>query len=299
MNVGLVGLGKMGGGIARRLLAGGHGVTGFDPDPAARAAGAALGIQVVDALADLAASGPDVVWMMVPAGEAVDAVIATLDPVLPDETVLVDGGNSNYRDTRRRHDALAATGRRYLDVGTSGGVWGADNGYCLMVGGPADQVESVRPILETLAAAPDQGWGRVGSGGAGHYVKMVHNAIEYGMMQAIAEGFALLDAHPDYEFDGADIARLWSHGSVVRSWLVDLTGAALARDPRLDHAKATVDDSGEGRWAVAEAIDLDVAAPVITHALIHRIQSRDRSAYSSRLLSALRREFGGHNADPE
>ena len=301
MQLGLVGLGRMGAGIARRLQAGGHRVVGFDPKADAAAELSADGIEAVESLSDLAErlTEPRVIWLMVPAGSAVDDCIGELSPLLGPGATLIDGGNSNYKDTIRRHQSLASAGTAYLDVGTSGGVWGADQGFCLMVGGESDVVERVRPVFETLAPAAGTGWGHVGPAGAGHYVKMIHNGIEYGMMQSYAEGFALLKNRTEFNFDLASIADIWNNGSVVRSWLLELAARALDGDPNLEEVKPEVDDSGEGRWAVAEALDLDVAAPVITLALIARLQSRDPSAFSNRFLSALRREFGGHRADPE
>jgi 6-phosphogluconate dehydrogenase len=299
MQVGIVGLGKMGAGIARRLDRGGHNVVGFDPDPGARDALAAHHIPVALSLPDLVGGlePPQTVWLMVPAG-AVDEVISGLSDRVGPEAVLIDGGNSNYKDSIRRHATLAASEVGFLDVGTSGGVWGLLNGFCMMIGGESALVDRVDGLFRTLAPAPDAGWGRVGPAGAGHYVKMIHNGIEYGMMQAFAEGFALLKKKPGFDLDLAEIAEMWNHGSVVRSWLLELAGTALNADSDLEGVRAGVDDSGEGRWTVAEAMDLDVAAPVITASLISRLQSRDPSAFSNRMLSALRREFGGHAAEP-
>jgi 6-phosphogluconate dehydrogenase len=297
----MVGLGKMGSGIARRLHKAGHTVVGFDTNAELATDLTAQGISTTGSLSGMVGSltAPQVIWLMVPAGSAVDDCIGELSPLLGSSAILIDGGNSNYKDTMRRHSSVTAAGLSYLDVGTSGGVWGADNGYCLMVGGEAEVVDRVRPILETLAPAPDQGWGHVGGPGSGHYVKMVHNGIEYGMMQAYAEGFALLKGRSDFDLDLGEIADIWNSGSVVRSWLLELASNALRGNPELDDLTAEVADSGEGRWTVAEAIELNIAAPVITQALIARLQSRDTSAFSNRLLSALRREFGGHAADAE
>jgi 6-phosphogluconate dehydrogenase len=301
MQLGMVGLGRMGQGLSRRLNAAGHSVVGFDPDAGASGAASDNGIATAKSLADLVESldAGAVVWLMVPAGSAVDQAIEELTPLLDSDSVLIDGGNSNYRDTLRRHDRLKEAGIRFLDVGTSGGVWGADKGYCLMVGGDKVTVDKVRPLFESLAPARDQGWGHVGPPGAGHYVKMIHNGIEYGMMQAYAEGFALLKHKTEFDLDLGAIADIWTRGSVVRSWLLELTSSALKADPELEQVRAQVDDSGEGRWAVAEAVDLDVAAPVITMSLISRLGSRDPGAFSNRLLSALRREFGGHAASTD
>jgi 6-phosphogluconate dehydrogenase len=301
MQLGMVGQGRMGAGIARRLQAGGHTAVGFDPRPDAFESLSADGIQAAASLSDLAAglAPPPVIWLMVPAGTTVDDCINELSTLLGPDATLIDGGNSNYKDTIRRHDSLAQSGIAFVDVGTSGGVWGADNGYCLMVGGESDRVEGIRPVFETLAPAPDQGWGHVGPAGAGHYVKMIHNGIEHGLMQAYAEGFALLKNRSEFNFDLGSIADIWNNDSVVRSWLLELAAGALRGDPDLEEVKAEVDDSGEGRWTVAEAVDLVVAAPVITLALIARLQSRDPSAFSNRLLSALRHKFGGHRADAD
>lgn len=300
MQLGMVGLGRMGAGLARRLQAGRHTVVGFDTDRSVRESLSAEGTPTVGALADLVDALPSpVIWMMVPAGPAVDRCIDELIPRLGADAVLIDGGNSNYKETVERHARLKEAGIPFLDVGTSGGVWGADNGYCLMVGGETAVVDRVRPIFETLAPTPAQGWGHVGPGGSGHYVKMIHNGIEYGMMQAYAEGFALLERRTDFDLDLARIADIWGHGSVVRSWLLELTAAALKADPDLSAVSPRVDDSGEGRWMVAEAVDLNVAAPVITLALISRLQSRDPDSFSNRMLSAMRREFGGHGVDTE
>jgi 6-phosphogluconate dehydrogenase len=236
---------------------------------------------------------------MIPAGAPVDELIASLIPLLVPDDVLIDGGNSNYKDTQRRARMLEAHGIHYADAGTSGGVWGLENGYSIMAGGEEAVIERLRPIFETLAPAPDKGWGRVGPSGSGHFTKMIHNGIEYGMMQAYGEGFALLRQKEEFGLDLHQIAEIWRDGSVVQSWLLDLTSAALAENPRLDGIAPYVADSGEGRWTVAEAIDLDVAAPVITLALLQRLQSRGEESFSNRLLSALRNQFGGHEMKKE
>ena len=231
---------------------------------------------------------------MIPAGAAVDETIAALRPLLGPDDVIIDGGNSNYKDTQRRAQMLKASQIHYVDAGTSGGVWGLENGYSIMVGGDEEVVARLRPIFETLAPAPDKGWGRVGPSGAGHFTKMVHNGIEYGMMQAYGEGFALMRHKTEFNLDLHQVAEIWRDGSVVQSWLLDLAAAALAENPHLDGIAPYVADSGEGRWTVAEAIDLNVAAPVITLALLQRLQSRDSESFSNKLLSALRNQFGGH-----
>jgi 6-phosphogluconate dehydrogenase len=234
-----------------------------------------------------------------PAGDATEQTVATLGEHLAAGDVVVDGGNSNYQDSIRRAGTLAERGVRFVDAGTSGGVWGLAEGYALMVGGDEAAIAALRPALETLAPAPDRGWAHVGPVGSGHFVKMVHNGIEYGLMQAYAEGFAILRHKPGFgdtahRLDLSQIAEVWRHGSVVRSWLLDLTARALAENPAMDGIAPFVSDSGEGRWAVAEAIALDVPAPVITHSLIARLRSRDAEGYGDRLLAAMRHQFGGH-----
>jgi 6-phosphogluconate dehydrogenase len=296
MQVGMVGLGRMGANMAARLVRGGHDVVAYDLDAAAVAAAAEQGAQPATSLADLAQrlAPPRVVWVMVPAGDPTEQTLRALADVMEGSDTLVDGGNSNYRDTQRRASMLAQRGLHLVDAGTSGGIWGGSEGYSLMVGGDDDVVQRLRPLLETLAPAADRGWGRVGPVGAGHFVKMIHNGIEYGMMQALAEGFAVLHAKRDMDLDLHHIAGIWRHGSVVRSWLLDLAENALRENPALDDIAPWVADSGEGRWTVAEAIALDVPAPVMTLALIQRLRSRDSEAFSDRLLAALRQQFGGH-----
>ena len=296
MKLGMIGLGKMGAGMSRRLLRGGHTVVGYDREANVRAALAEDGLDAAASLEDLVArlGAPRVVWLMLPAGAITDATLEDLQPHLTAGDIVIDGGNSNYRDTIRRADALGAADVYLVDVGTSGGVWGLAEGYSLMIGGAPEAVERLRPLFETLAPAPDRGWGHVGPAGAGHFVKMIHNGIEYGMMQAFAEGFAIMEAKDDFDLDLQQIAKVWRHGSVVRSWLLDLTARALDADPALDGLAAFVPDSGEGRWTVQEAIDLDVPAPVITLALLQRLESRQDDAFAYRLLAALRQQFGGH-----
>ena len=300
MQLGMIGLGRMGANMARRLRRGGHAVVGFDPSPQARAAVADEGIEAFDSLEALAAhvEGPRALWMMVPAGTPVDETIAALQPRLAPGDLLVDGGNSHYRDRQRRAQALAQAGIHYVDVGTSGGVWGLEEGYCLMAGGETQAVDRLAPLLAALAPAPDRGWAHVGPSGAGHYAKMIHNGIEYGLMQAYAEGFAILDRRRDLVPDLAGLAQLWRHGSVVRSWLLDLTAEALEDNPQLEGIAPWVPDSGEGRWTVAEAIELDVPAPVITQSLLERLRSREDNAFADRALAAMRGAFGGHRIKP-
>jgi 6-phosphogluconate dehydrogenase len=296
MQLGMVGLGKMGSFMTTRLLAGGHEVVATDLSREAIDAAVTQGARAAASLDDLlkALDTPRVVWVMVPAGAPTEQTVATLARAVDAGDIVIDGGNSNYKDSIRRAGIVAARGAHFLDVGTSGGVWGLKEGYALMIGGDAAAVERMRPIFETLAPARDRGWARVGPSGAGHFVKMVHNGIEYGMMQAYAEGFSILKHKKELELDLAQVAELWRHGSVVRSWLLDLTARALTKSPTLDDIKPFVSDSGEGRWTVAEAIDLDVPAPVITLALLQRLRSRDEESFADRLLAALRNEFGGH-----
>jgi len=296
MKLGMIGLGRMGANMAQRLLRGGHGVVGFDHSEETRARSEQQGVEPVASLQAMvdALPAPRTVWMMVPAGPPVDATCQALQGLLARDDILIDGGNSNYKNTLDRATMLAAHGIHYVDVGTSGGVWGLEQGYSMMVGGDAAVVERLRPIFETLAPAPDQGWGRVGPVGAGHFTKMVHNGIEYGLMQAYAEGFSILGHKQEFGLDLHQIAEIWRYGSVVRSWLLDLTAGALSKNPTLDGIAPFVADSGEGRWTVAEAIDLNVPAPVITQALIERLRSRDDNSFADKLLAAMRNEFGGH-----
>jgi 6-phosphogluconate dehydrogenase len=293
MDLGMVGLGRMGANMAQRLEKGGHRVVAFDALAGAREA---YGGGSVDSLAALVAAlaAPRVVWMMVPSGEATESTAAALGKLLSHGDILVDGGNSNYNDTQRRAQECAAKGIHYVDCGTSGGVWGLENGYSLMIGGDEAAVQKLRPIFETLAPAKDRGWGRVGPSGAGHFTKMIHNGIEYGLMQAYAEGFSIMEHKKELDLDLHAIAEIWRHGSVVRSWLLDLTSAALKDNPGMAGIAPHVSDSGEGRWTVQEAIDLDVPAPVITLSLLARLRSRDEASFADRLLAAMRQQFGGH-----
>ena len=296
MELAMIGLGRMGANMAERLVRGGHTVRGYDPGEAARQQAEARGIvphaNLQNAVAALPA--PRVVWLMVPAGQVVDDTIAQLRPLLAAGDTVIDGGNSNYKDTQRRGAQLAEAGIHYIDCGTSGGVWGLAEGYSLMIGGDADAVARLQPVFATLAPTPQTGWGHVGPSGAGHFAKMIHNGIEYGMMQAYAEGFAILKHKQAMDFDLGALAEIWRHGSVVRSWLLDLTADALKKNPQMDGVAPYVADSGEGRWTVAEAIDLNVSAPVITLSLLERLRSRDDDSYADKLLAALRNEFGGH-----
>jgi 6-phosphogluconate dehydrogenase len=296
MELAMIGLGKMGMNMLTRLVRGGHSVVGYarteDSVQAAVKNGAQGAHSLEEAVGKLKA--PRVVWVMVPAGQTTDDTIEKLSKLLAKGDTVIDGGNSNYKDTLRHAALLEGKGIDFLDCGTSGGVWGLAEGYSLMIGGKAEIAEKMRPIFETLAPAPDKGWGYVGPHGAGHYVKMVHNGIEYGMMQALAEGFNIMKAKQEFGLDLAQISEIWRYGSVVRSWLLDLTALALKADPTLSDIQPWVADSGEGRWTVAEAIDHDVPAPIITLALQMRFVSRDNENYSARLLSAMRNQFGGH-----
>jgi len=284
MKLGMVGLGRMGANMAERLRRGGHEVIGYDRNPAASDVDSLR--KLVDALA-----APRAVWVMVPAGEPTEGTVQELADLLQPGDLIVDGGNSNYRDSKRRAEDLAARGIRLLDCGTSGGIWGLENGYCLMIGGERDIFARMEPAFRTLA--PAEGYAHVGPAGAGHYVKMVHNGIEYGLLQAYAEGFELLDASA-YDFDLRQIAALWNQGSVVRSWLLELAERALQNDPALASIAGYVEDSGEGRWTIQEAIDRDVPALSLAYALFARFRSRQKESFGAKLIAALRQEFGGH-----
>jgi 6-phosphogluconate dehydrogenase len=295
----MVGLGKMGGNMAARLVEGGHTVFVWNRDPAKAEPLVAQGAR---ALSSLEAAGKEMskrraIWLMLPSGEPTETALRQLAPILDAGDVLIDGGNSNYHDTQRRAADLLAKGLLLIDVGTSGGIWGRKEGYCMMAGGDEEAVSFLRPALETLAPGADRGWGRVGPSGSGHFVKMVHNGIEYGMMQSYAEGFEILRAKQDFELDLHQIAEMWRFGSVVRSWLLDLTAAARLR-PSLEARQPWVADSGEGRWTVEEAIDLNVPAPVISLALWMRFRSRQENSFGARLLAAMRQQFGGHAVKP-
>ena len=296
MELGMIGLGRMGANMTERLLGGGHRVVAYDVSADAvkrvERKGAVPATSLESLLDQLAP--PRAVWVMVPAGDPVDETIEALLALMSKGDVIIDGGNSNYAETRRRGERVEERGLDMVDVGTSGGVWGLAEGYSLMVGGVGEAVERLTPIFETLAPAADRGWGHVGPRGAGHFVKMIHNGIEYGMMQALAEGFSILKHKEELGLDLHQIAEIWRYGSVVRSWLLDLTARALEDDPTFSNIAPYVSDSGEGRWTVQEAIDLDVPAPVITLALIQRLRSRDEESYADRLLAAMRNQFGGH-----
>jgi 6-phosphogluconate dehydrogenase len=297
VELGIIGLGKMGFNMAERLRLAGHKVVGFDFNKDATARLTASGSLGVNTLEDLIKNlpAPRAVWIMVPSGDPVDQTIARLAPLMQKDDTFIDGGNSNYKDTQRRHAEATKKGFHFIDCGTSGGVWGLKEGYSLMIGGDEAPVERLRPIFETLAPSKTEGWGRVGPSGAGHFVKMVHNGIEYGLMQAYAEGFSIMKAKEPLHLDLTQISHIWQKGSVVRSWLLDLTADALDKNPTLAGLEAFVPDSGEGRWTVMEAIDLNISAPVITESLIRRLRSREENNFTDRMISIMRGAFGGHD----
>jgi 6-phosphogluconate dehydrogenase len=286
----------MGGNMAERLRLAGHQVVGFDFNAEAVKRLAISGNVGAPTLEELVQKleGRRAIWIMVPQGDPVDQTIAKLEQLLSPGDILIDGGNSYYKDSIRRYKEVTAKGFQFVDVGTSGGVWGLKEGYSMMIGGDKEPVESLRPIFEALAPAADKGWGRVGPAGSGHFVKMIHNGIEYGMMQAYAEGFTILEKKEELDLNLPQIAQIWRYGSVVRSWLLDLTADALSKNPALEGLEAWVEDSGEGRWTVFEAIDLNISAPVITESLMRRIRSREDNNFTDRMLSIMRNEFGGH-----
>lgn len=296
MEIGIIGMGRMGANMSKRLLKGGQQVAVFDRHP-----------EKVQELVDLGAMGtrsilelaqmlkpPRAIWLMIAAGPPIDQVITALIPMLSPDDLIIDGGNSYYKDTLRRAAWLKEKKLNFVDVGTSGGIWGITEGYSMMIGGEKNQVERLRPVFETLAPGKDKGWGHVGPSGAGHFVKMVHNGIEYGMMQAYAEGFSIFKSKKEFSLDLYQIAEIWRYGSVVRSWLLDLTSEVFARDQELSDIAPFVADSGEGRWTTFEAVELNVPAPVITMSLIERIRSRDTDSFGDKILAMMRNQFGGH-----
>ena len=301
MDIAMIGLGRMGANMAQRLQRGGHRVVGYDPADAARAMLEQKGAESAASLELLVAKLkiPRVIWLMVPAGAITDGTVTSLLPLLTAGDTIIDGGNSNYRDTQRHAAAAAQRKINFVDSGTSGGVWGLAEGYSLMIGGEEAVVERLRPIFESLAPAPDRGWGRVGAVGSGHYTKMIHNGIEYGLMQAYAEGFSILQHKSEFKLDLNQIAEIWRYGSVVRSWLLDLTADALKKNPTMKGIAPFVPDSGEGRWTVADAIESGVPAPIITLSLLERLRSRDADSFTDKLLSAMRNQFGGHEIKKE
>jgi len=297
MRAAIIGLGKMGSNMARRLMKDGHEIIGFNRTPQVTNEmteddGLIPAFSIEEAVEKL--SSPKIVWIMVPAGDPTEETIVALSSLLDKEDIIIDGGNSNYKDTLRRGKYLKEKGIAFIDVGTSGGIWGLAEGYSMMVGGDKKPVKVITPLLETLAPTKELGWGHVGPNGSGHFVKMIHNGIEYGMMQAYAEGFEILKAKDAFNLDIYQISEIWRYGSVIRSWLLDLTARALEGNPELEGIKGWVADSGEGRWTVFESIDLDVPAPVITAALQARFVSRDEENYAAKILSAMRNQFGGH-----
>ena len=294
MKLGMIGLGKMGGNMTERLMKDGHQVVVFDRSPETVSKYAALGALASNDAADMVAKleAPRVVWIMVPAGKPVDDTIAALLPGMAKGDVIIDGGNSNFHDTLRRGAELSAKGIHFVDSGTSGGVWGLANGYCLMIGAADEAFALCEPIFKTLA--PENGYAHMGKTGSGHYVKMVHNGVEYGMLQAYAEGYEILHASKEFDLDLHKIAKVWNHGSVVRSWINELAERAFETEGNVESLKGFVADSGEGRWTVQEAVDLDVPAPVITLSLLMRLRSRQDDSFGGKVIAALRNEFGGH-----
>ncbi len=301
MEIGIIGLGRMGKNMAQRLIDDGHTVVVWTRTDEKVKKAAEKGAVASDSPEDLVSKldPPRVVWLMLPAGDVTEKLMAQVVPVLNEGDVLVNGANAMYKDSMRHAEELTEKSIHFVDVGVSGGVWGYSEGYGMMVGGEPEAVEIVRPALESLAPAPDKGWGHVGPAGAGHFVKMVHNGIEYGMMQAYAEGFSVMKNKEEFDLDVHQVAEIWRFGTVIRSWLLDLIADALEDDTDLDEIAPYVEDSGEGRWTVQEAIDLDIPAPVITLALLSRLRSRDEESYSDRLLAVMRNQFGGHEMKTE
>jgi 6-phosphogluconate dehydrogenase len=296
MELAIIGMGKMGANMAARLVHAGHRVVAFDRKEEARAKAKAEGCDTAATFNDVASmlTPPRAVWVMVPSGDATETTIQGLVGECSPGDTIIDGGNSHYVDSMRHAAELREQGFDFLDVGTSGGIWGLTEGYCMMIGGDANVVERLKPIFQTLAPAPDHGWGHVGPNGSGHFVKMVHNGIEYGVMQAYAEGFALMEAKEEFDLDTLQIAEMWRYGSVVRSWLLDLIVRALVDNPTLEGIAPYVPDSGEGRWTVMEAINLGLSMPVITAALERRFRSRETEPFGDKLLAVMREQFGGH-----
>ena len=294
MRLAMIGLGRMGGNMSERLIKGGHEVVVYARKAEEVQRYVSKGATGASSVSDITSKlkAPRIVWIMVPAGKPVEETIASLLPGLAKGDVIIDGGNSNYHDSMRRAAELQAKGIHFIDSGTSGGIWGLANGYCLMIGASPEAFKLCEPIFKTLA--PADGYAHTGPPGAGHYVKMVHNGIEYGMLQAYAEGYEILHASKDFKLDLHKIAAVWNHGSVVRSWLNELAEMAFEKDADLSDLRGYVEDSGEGRWTVQEAIDLDVPAPVITLSLLTRLRSRQADSFSAKVIAALRNEFGGH-----
>jgi 6-phosphogluconate dehydrogenase len=297
MQVGMIGLGRMGSNMAQRLALQHHKVIAFDQDQTVMSSANDLGIATSHSIEHLVKqlSNPKTVFLMLPSGNPTEAVINTLHALLSSGDIVVDGGNANYKDSIRRYNYLSENGINFLDVGVSGGIWGLTEGYSLMIGGGKTTFEKIEPLFKALAPSPTTGYKYIGKTGSGHFVKMIHNAVEYGMMQAYAEGFELLEAKSEFELDLQGIAETWRFGSVIRSWLLDLTSNALLEDPNLQDIVAYVEDSGEGRWAVQESVDLAIPAPILTLSLFERFRSRQSNPFGHRLLAALRKQFGGHS----
>jgi 6-phosphogluconate dehydrogenase len=298
VQLGIIGLGRMGAGMTQRLLQGGHQVVVFDRSDQAMQAVASKGAKPNANLQELGQSlkPPRIVWLMIPSGAPIDDTIQSLQPTLSPGDIIIDGGNSNFHDSTRRAETLASQQIEFLDVGVSGGIWGLKEGFCLMIGGKEAVFKQVEPIFKTLA--PPDGYAYVGPSGAGHYSKMVHNGIEYSLLQGYAEGFEILKASP-YEYDLRQLAALWNHGSVIRSWLLELAEAAFDRDANLDHIRGYVEDTGEGRWTLDEAIEHAVPAPALAMSLFMRFRSRQEDSFAAKVLAALRNEFGGHAVKTE
>ena len=297
MKIGFIGLGKMGANMVRRLIRGGHQIVGFNRSQdivkeLVAEEGMIPAVTIDDIVQQL--SHPKVVWLMLPSGSVTEDFFLKLLEKLQAGDIIVDGGNSNFKDSMRRSEVAKSSGIGYVDAGVSGGIWGLKEGYSIMLGGEKINVDVVVPLIKTLAPGIDQGWGHVGPSGSGHFVKMVHNGIEYGMMEAYAEGFEILKARKEYQLDLHQVSQIWQHGSVVRSWLLDLAETALAEDSELENVKGWVADSGEGRWTVMEAIDQSVPAPIITMSLFRRFESRQDESFAAKILAALRNQFGGH-----
>ena len=292
----MIGLGRMGGNMVQRLLNGGHRIVTYDRSAEAVAASQSQGAVGVSSIEELVKNltAPKAVWVMLPIGQPTEDTINSLIPLLSAGDTVLDGGNANYKDSMRRAEKMAEHGIDFMDVGTSGGIWGLVEGYALMIGGKKDVFKRLEPIFQTLAPSKDQGLSHVGPAGAGHFVKMVHNGVEYGLMQAYAEGFEIMEAKKEFDLDLGQIAEGWRYGSVVRSWLLDLAAAALVEDPKLESLEAYVEDSGEGRWTVQESIDLAVPAPAITASVQARFRSRQEGPFGAKMLAALRNQFGGH-----
>ncbi len=298
MKLGMIGLGKMGGNMARRLLKAGHIVVGYNRSPeVTRGMAAEDGLEPAFSIEELIGKleSPRLIWTMLPAGTTTEEMQEQLLHLMSKGDILIDGGNANYKDSIRRAQMIENKGIHAVDIGVSGGIWGLSEGYSLMAGGDADVIAYLNPILKSLAPSETTGWGRVGPHGAGHFVKMVHNGIEYGMMEAFAEGFEIMHTKKELEIDIHQVSQIWQEGSVVRSWLLDLAERALREDPTLSQIQGWVADSGEGRWTVQEAIDLDVPAPIITLSLFKRFESRQKESFAAKILAALRNQFGGHD----